>query len=255
MTERREHFGALCRPEQYCIEALVRFIPRRVAPDHLTAVALAGALVAGVALVGCRLSAWFLLAFYLGLIANWFGDSFDGALARHRRCERHRIGFLIDRSSDVLSFCIMILGFGLSPYLSMHAALMLLVAYLVNAVYGLMRMVVDRVQVIGLGGIGATEGRILIGLWVGFMQIAHIDFTSFQIESSHVHDFVGGALLVGWFTVFVRRVVSQIDRMRSLEDSAVSLGRAKQAGDDFFLVLEGDMKAFRPRNSAPRESA
>ncbi len=255
MTARREHYGALCRPEQYCIQALVGFLPRYVDPDHLTVFALAGAVMAGVGLVGCRLSAWFLLPFYLGLIANWFGDSFDGALARHRRCERHRVGFIIDRSSDVLSFSIIILGFGLSPYLSMHAALMLLVAYLVQAVYGMMRTVVDRVQIVGLGGIGATEGRILIGLWVGVMRVAGIDFASFRIESNSVHDFVGGALLLGWFAIFVRRVASDIDRIRSLDDSAISLRRANQDGDDLIVVHEGDKTAFRRKNNASPESA
>ncbi len=43
---------------------------------------------------------------------------------------------------------------------------MLLVGYLVNTIYGLMKLVVDGVHIIGVGGIGATEGRVIIGLWV-----------------------------------------------------------------------------------------
>ena len=37
---------------------------------------------------------------------------------------------------------------------------MLLVAYLIHAIYGLMKLVVDGVQYVGLGGVGATEIRL-----------------------------------------------------------------------------------------------
>ncbi len=95
--------------------------------------------MAGLAIAASRPSGWFLLPFYLGLIANWFGDSFDGALARHRGIERRHVGFLIDRSGDIVSFAIMILALGLSPYLTWNAALMLLFAYFLHATYTIPR--------------------------------------------------------------------------------------------------------------------
>lgn len=253
MAARRAHFGALWRQEQICIRALVRLIPRRVTPDHLSAFALVGALSAGLALVACQLSAWFLPAFYLGLIANWFGDSLDGAIARHRRIERHRAGFLIDRCGDVLSFCIIIPALGLSPYLSFHLALMLLVGYLVHAIYGLMRMVVDGMQFIGLGGIGATEGRILIGLWVGVIQITHSDFMSVQIGNIDVFDIIGGVLLVGHLALFVQRVASDIERFNRIEYSVVSLQHSRQSGDSFLVVHEGVTKKPARKSDASLE--
>ncbi len=235
---RREHHGALCWPEQYCIKTLVGLIPWYVAPNHLTVVAFGGALVGGMALVGCRLSTWFLLPFYLGLVANWFGDSFDGALARHRRCERHRVGFLIDRSSDILSFCVIISALGLSPYLSVRAALMLLVAYLVHAAYGLMRMVVDGTQIIGFGKIGATEGRIFIGLWVGVFQVTQIDLASIQIGGIGVFDALCAGLLVVHLAIFVRRISFDIDRIADQEHSIVSLRHADPSDDNVFFIRE-----------------
>ncbi|MGD0639125.1 MAG: hypothetical protein ABSC22_00130 [Roseiarcus sp.] len=255
MTTRRQHLGVLGWPEQYCIRVFVGRLPRYVIPDHLTAVAFLGALGAGLALIACRFSGWFLLPFYLGLIANWFGDSFDGALARHRRIERHRVGFLLDRASDVLSFTMLILALGLSPYLTFDVALMLLVAYLVHTVYALMRTVVDGVQIIGMGGLGATEGRIFIGVWVGFFQLAHIELASVQIGSLAVFEVVCGALLVGWLAIFVRRVALDVDRIGNLEHAARPLRHASHGDDKGLLVLEGDKRDFLSQSKGAAERA
>src|SRR3954453_16239788 len=159
MMGRRIHSGFLNSLEAPAIKQLAPMIPASIEPDHLSALALLGAGLAGISLAACGISAWVLLPAIGGFVLNWFGDSFDGALARYRRCERPRVGFLIDRCADTSSFCVMIFGLGLSPYLSFNAALMLLVAYLLNSVYGLMKLVVDGVHIIGVGGIGATEGR------------------------------------------------------------------------------------------------
>jgi len=254
MATRRQHFGVLSRPEQYCISGLIGRLPQYVLPDHLTALALGGAAIAALALIGGRLSGWFLVLFYLGLIANWFGDSFDGALARHRRIERHRVGFLLDRTSDILSFIVIILALGLSPYLTLDAALMLLVAYLVHAIYALMRTVVDGVQIIGFGGVGATEGRVFIGVWVGVVQFADIRLASAQTGSFGVFQVVCAALLVGWLAVFVRRVAVDVGRIDDLEHAAVSLHRTER-GDDYFLtVLEGDKRDLLRKNSGALDS-
>jgi phosphatidylglycerophosphate synthase len=217
--------------------------------------AFVGALIAGSALIGCRFSGWFLVPLYLGLIANWFGDSFDGALARYRRIERHRVGFLIDRTSDVLSFGIIILALGLSPYLTLDVALMLLIAYLVHTIYALMRTVVDGVQIIAFGGLSATEGRIFIGVWVGFLQLTHIKLASVQIGSLAVFEAVSGTLLLGWLAVFVRRVALDIGRISGLEIAARSLRHANQGDDNLVYVHEGDKKDFLPRNNRAIERA
>ena len=252
MASWRQHLGVLCWPEQYCIRVLVRHLPRYVTPDHLTAVAFGGALVAGLALIARHVSAWALVPFYLGLIANWFGDLFDGALARDRRIERHRVGFLIDRTSDVLSFAMIILALGLSPYLTLDVALMLLVAYLVHTVYALMRTVVDGVQIIGMGGVGATEGRIFIGVWVGVFELAHIKLASVQVGSIAVFELVCGALLVAWLAVFVRRVFQDIDRIGNLEHAARPLLHSRFREEARLFVLDGDRGDVLPES---RETA
>ena len=168
MMGRRIHTGVLNSLEATLIGYLLPKVPRSITPNQLSAFAASGAVAAGLGLGACQFSPWFLTVVLLGLFANWLGDSFDGAVARRNKAERPRVGFLIDRCCDVLSFCAIILGLGLSPYLSLHLALMLLVGYLVNTIYGLMKLVVDGVHIIGVGGIGATEGRVIIGLWAVF---------------------------------------------------------------------------------------
>lgn len=214
---RRIHSGALNSLEASLILHLLPKFPRSITPNQLTAFAASGAAIAGVGLVLCQISPWFLTVALFGLVANWLGDSFDGAVARRNKCERPRVGFLIDRCCDVLSFCVIILGLGFSPYLGFHLALMLLVGYLVNTIYGLMKLVVDGVHIIGVGGIGATEGRLIIGAWAVVIQFGHVNLSAYAIQNIPLFDLICAASLVTMLVVFARRVGRDIDRLRYLE--------------------------------------
>jgi len=214
---RRIHTGVLNSLEASLIVFLLPKVPRSITPNQLSAFAASGALVAGIGLGACQISPWFLTVALLGLFANWLGDSFDGAVARRNKTERPRVGFLIDRCCDVLSFCAIILGLGLSPYLSLHLALMLLVGYLVNTIYGLMKLVVDGVHIIGVGGMGATEGRLIIGLWAVLIQVLHVNLRVCPIGNIPLFDVVCAASLTTMFVIFARRVGRDIDRVKYLD--------------------------------------
>jgi len=69
----------------------------------LQSIGVAGALLYGLSYVATSFSAGLLWLANFGLVANWFGDSLDGSLARHRKIERPRYGFFIDHSIDVVS--------------------------------------------------------------------------------------------------------------------------------------------------------
>lgn len=214
MLGRRVHSGLLNSLEAPVVARLTPKVPDFVQPDHLSLFSVVGAGVCAVGLVGCRFSSWFLLLVVGGLIANWFGDSFDGAVARYRRRERPRVGFLIDRCADTMSFVIMIFALGFSPFLQLHLALMLLVAYLINSIYGLMKLVVDGVQVIGASGVGATEGRLVIGIWAVAFQLAHVNPSSFLIAGVPAFDVACGVALMGVTVLFVWRIFKDIDRQQ-----------------------------------------
>lgn len=226
---RRIHSGILNWLEAPAIKYLLPMVPVSVEPDHMSALALLGAGLAGISLAACGFSAWFLLPALVGLLLNWFGDSFDGALARFRRRERPRVGFLIDRCADTSAFCIIIMGLGLSPYLSFRAALMLLVAYLLNNVYGLMKLVVDGVHVIGVGGIGATEGRLFIGVWAVALQYSQIDLSAYTIRTVPAFDLACAVALSFMLANFIWRVARDVERQKYVEQAWNGAAEAKAA--------------------------
>ena len=217
MTVRRVNTGYFSKRESLFVHFAVCRLPRWITPDHLTAFAAFGALMTCAGLICCWMSGWFLLLVFAGLAANWVGDSLDGALARYRKEERHRVGFLLDRTSDVLSFFLIIVALGLSPYMTHHSSLMLLLAYLLHTIYTVMRIVVDGVHHIGLGGIGATEGRTLVGSWAAVGQFAGRDVVEFRVGDIIVFDVVSTCLLVGAFCIFAVRVASDVRRIGRFE--------------------------------------
>ena len=220
MSAVRVHFGFLSRPEQIFIRHFVGRIPTSITPDHLTAFACVGAILAGVSLVLCRYSEFMLFPFYAGLLVHWLGDSFDGAVARYRRCERHRVGFLIDRSCDTFSFCTIILCLGLSPYLPILSALLLLVGYLVNSIYSLMSNVIKKKQFVGFGGIGATEGRIFIGIWVAAIALSRTDLMSAQVLNSSTFLLLSSAVFAVTLLLIAWRVLADIAHINATEEQS-----------------------------------
>lgn len=145
--------------ERPLLESLARALPRRIIPDHLTLLGLAGAAITA---CGYVLSSWhpgFLWLASFGLAVNWFGDSLDGTLARIRRCERPRYGFFIDHGTDILSQLMVGLGLGLSPFVRFDVACLALLVFLAFVALSMMKAVVSGHLQISYGGIGPTEIR------------------------------------------------------------------------------------------------
>ena len=164
-SPRRDNRSFLAEMEQRLIRFLLPRFPDRVTPNHMTAIGLAGSLITGGALVGVNVSDAFLIIVPFGIVLNWFGDSLDGSLARFRRIERPRFGFLVDHTSDLFSQVLIIVGFGLSPFLSLTSALIVLVCYLMFSAYTYIRACAHHVHQMSYIGVGATEFRILMIVW------------------------------------------------------------------------------------------
>jgi phosphatidylglycerophosphate synthase len=155
----------LAHIEQAAIRWLLPRLPGGVNPLHLTTFGLAGSFLAGAALVACNWSLSWLPFVVAGVAMNWFGDSLDGSLARHRKVERPKFGFLVDHTCDLFSQIIIIICFGLSPFLSLTAAFIVLLCYLLFSAYTYIRAAVQNIHQMTYIGVGATEFRILMVVW------------------------------------------------------------------------------------------
>jgi archaetidylinositol phosphate synthase len=208
--------GALERP---ALAWLADRLPARVAPDHLTAIGVIGAVVTASGFVLSRWALSWLWLSCVGLVLNWLGDSLDGTLARRRGIERPRYGFFIDHTTDMLSSAIIFLSLGLSPCAHFGAACLGLIAFLMMFVFTLIGAQVRNVMQITYFGFGATEIRLLLlvgNLLVLAFGILHLQFRDAPLSGLGApsgHDVVIGVISLA---AAVLIVLSTIREARSL---------------------------------------
>lgn len=158
---RRTNSGWLSDPEQRALNWLAPRIPAAVTPDQLTLLGFAGAIVALIGYVASRYSPAAFWLVNVALVINWFGDSLDGAVARRRGVERHRYGFFLDQSVDVLSQAIFSIGLGVSGIVRPEIVAIGFAAYLMMTVQSLLYTQATGVFNLATAGIGLTEIRCL----------------------------------------------------------------------------------------------
>jgi phosphatidylglycerophosphate synthase len=183
-------------------------------PDRLTAIGLAGAAMSAAGFLLCHWSPWFLVAVVTGLATNWFGDSLDGTLARHRGIERPRYGFLLDHSSDLIAQSLIVVGLGASPYFTLPSALFVLSLYLLMSSYTYLRVATAGIHRLSYGGMGATEFRILVACWAllaYWVGPVMVEARLFRFASLDVAVGVLSALAFTLFVVMVRKDLAQMD--------------------------------------------
>lgn len=167
--------GALERP---ALAWLARRTPSWIQPDHLTMLALFGAVAAAGGYVASRWSLdWLWLASF-GLIVHWAGDSLDGTLARARNIQRPQYGFFVDHTADLFAQTLIFFALGLSPCARFEIACLGLIAFLLAFVYSLICLEVRDTMRITYFGFGPTEIRMLlvvgntITLWAGLFDVS-----------------------------------------------------------------------------------
>jgi phosphatidylglycerophosphate synthase len=96
----------------------------------------------------------------LGFVVNWLGDSLDGTLARYRQIERPVYGFFVDHTIDAFSVSVIVLGLGLTPYVSFNIACLMLISYLLLCVLVFVRTSAVGEFKISYGKLGPTEIRL-----------------------------------------------------------------------------------------------
>ena len=125
----RVNDGFTAQVERRALTAIARRLPSWMHSDHLTGLGVAGMSLAAAGYAVAPLAAHGLWLASAGLIANWFGDSLDGTLARLRREERPRYGFYVDHALDTFGTAMLIGGMAVGGLLSPLAGLALFSAY------------------------------------------------------------------------------------------------------------------------------
>jgi archaetidylinositol phosphate synthase len=154
--------GPLERP---ALRWLCVHMPAWVNPDILTVIGVVGGLIIAVGYWLSNSDKNFLWLADCGFVVNWFGDSLDGSLARHRKIERFQYGYFLDHTVDTLTQTLICIGLGLSPFISFNYAMLALAGYLQLGILTYVNTAVTGIFKMSYGKIGPTEIRvILIGL-------------------------------------------------------------------------------------------
>jgi phosphatidylglycerophosphate synthase len=160
----RVHGSLLAPMERTFLEWMARRLPARVTPDHLTLIGLLATLSAGIAYALSRYWAPWLLVANLFILANWFGDSLDGTLARVRQRLRPRYGFYVDHIVDTLGALFILAGLALSGYMSLAIAAGLLLGFYMLSINLYLAAYSLRIFKLSFWKLGPTELRVLLAI-------------------------------------------------------------------------------------------
>jgi phosphatidylglycerophosphate synthase len=204
--------------ERRALQWLASHLPGWVSPDLCTSVGVLGAMTV---LAGYILSNWspaYLWLATFGYVINWFGDSLDGTIARYRHIERPVYGFYIDHITDAVSQVMVILGLGLTPYISFNVASLTLIAYLLLSVLVYVRTCVVGEFKISYGRLGPTEVRliaILLNTAMFFFgpQYFTIQLGSLGQFSISIYNFAVGSIAVLLLYFFVTTATRETIRL------------------------------------------
>ena len=148
-------------------------------------------------------------------------------MARFRHAERPRTGLLIDRGGDIISYCLFLVALGLSPYCSLVVALVVLVVVLINSIYVLLCGLTEKRMDIGRGGIGATEGRLMLVAWVFLMEFAGGRAPVSKLSSIAVFEYIAIGALAAMLFGYAISLAARISKWALVE--GVGLGNEAQA--------------------------
>ncbi len=202
--------GPLERP---AIRWLVRHMPLFITPDILTGVGFFAAMLVAVSYWLTNYDANFLWLASLGFALNWFGDSLDGSLARYRKIERPKFGYFIDHTMDALTQLVVLVGIGLSPYVSLEFALLVLAGYFMVSIHTYITNYVSGVFKISYGRFGPTEARVLAIIGNTLVYFAGLPQVKLPQLNISLYDSVfvaTGIILIGIYVVATAKQAIQL---------------------------------------------
>jgi archaetidylinositol phosphate synthase len=163
-THTREHRSLLAIIERRLLMTIANRLPAWVTSDQLTLLGLLSMVAAGLAFAALQLSWLNVAAFILALVANWFGDSLDGTLARVRCQPRPRYGYYVDHVIDLFGTAVLVGGMAASGLMTPNIALVLLAAYFLVSAETFLATHTVGIFRLSFAAIGPTELRILLAI-------------------------------------------------------------------------------------------
>ena len=192
--------GPLERPT---LKWLAAHMPTWVTPDICTIIGVAGSFVIAISYLFSVYDRNFLWLASLGFVINWFGDSLDGTLARYRKIERPIFGFFVDHITDAFSVTVIVLGLGLTTYVSFAIACLALIAYLLLCVLVFVRTSAIGEFKISYSKLGPTEIRVLIVLLNIMMYFGGERIASLRVGALDLIAFTPYDMIVAMITLLM----------------------------------------------------
>ena len=218
--------GFLERP---ALRWLAAHMPAWVTPDILTYIGIGASVLIFVSYILTNTNPHFLWLANLGFVLNWFGDSLDGTLARYRKIERPRYGFLIDHWVDAISVVLIFLGLGLSPYVNFNVASVAVISYLLVSIMVYLITFVTGVFTITSAYIGPTEFRLIaIILNITMFFSGEVTFIVPFLGETSLYTLFTGALALVLFLYFIINTSIQARKLMLLDEKRLERRLAKE---------------------------
>ena len=181
------------KAEEKAKEWICPRIPEWINPDHLTVLGYIGMIITGLGFVFGFMNKWFILLIPFGLLVNWFGDSFDGSIARYRKKTRPKYGYYIDKIVDAVAVITLTLGVGLSGFFKIEIALLFASIYLALMSHVDLVTHVQGQNRNAFGLLGPTEVRIigvLFSIYMFFSKVHYFDIYGYIVTQYDIALFV-----------------------------------------------------------------
>jgi phosphatidylglycerophosphate synthase len=205
----------LASSERKLLTWLCARMPRWIKPDGLTAIGMVGALAIFIGYAASTFHVVWLWLTIVGYVVQWFGDSMDGSLARFRKIERPSYGYFLDHSCDGMATLLILVGMGLSPFVTLDVALVALAGYLLLSIHAYLSVRVLGEFKLSYLAAGPTELRLLL-ITLTFMMMALGPKPGAFAPISGFDVFVGaiGGLLI---LLFLIQTLSTARRLSAME--------------------------------------
>ena len=195
------------KAEEKAKEIICPRIPKWIGPDHLTFIGIIGIVIVSIGFILGYLNRYYLGLVPLGLIINWFGDSFDGSIARYRKRTRPNYGYYIDKMVDAIVMIVFGLGLGLSGFVKIEIAILLTAIYLAMIINVDLLVYVKGEAKNSFGWFGPTEIRIIgiiISAVMFFIPVKSYDIYGYLVTQ---YDIVILVLSVLMFLILISEIV------------------------------------------------